>query len=266
MIAYPSLRGASPRATWQSQVSHCEESRHGGTTWQSVQHRDCFAALAMTKILRAIRHCEERVRERRGNLKSVIARSESASDVAISSPSLRVVTKLRLDDVAICPTQRLLRCAHNDEGIKIAPPLILRGGLGVGLKYAFVVAALALTFSLAVSVQAAEPSSPPASVTPAPAKLPDLFKQYTYNDPLGGVSVPELVARLISRLLPLVGAAFLCMFIWGGLLYLTAGGDPTKVKKARDTLLNAGIGILIVVGAYAIVSSLINILGAGLSR
>ncbi len=51
--------------------------------------RDCFAALAMTKILRAIRHCEERVRERRGNL----------------------------------PAQRLLRCTRNDENITSHPSL-----------------------------------------------------------------------------------------------------------------------------------------------
>lgn len=92
-----------------------------------------------------------------------------------------------------------------------------------------------------------------------------LFNASSYQDPLGGVSVPQLVARILSRTLPFVGALFLAMFLWGGTLYLTAGGDPAKVKKGSTTLLNATIGILIVLGAYAVVTNLLRLAGAGTS-
>ncbi len=80
-------------------------------------------------------------------------------------------------------------------------------------------------------------------------------------DPLGGLSVPQLINRIILQALPLIGALFLLMFIWGGARYLTAGGDSQKVKAATKTLTNAIIGIMIVLGAYIIVSSLISVFG-----
>lgn len=92
-----------------------------------------------------------------------------------------------------------------------------------------------------------------------------IFNRSSYQDPLGEVSVPQLVARILSRTLPFVGALFLAMFLWGGTLYLTAGGDPAKVKKGSTTLLNATIGILIVLGAYAVVTNLLRLAGAGTS-
>lgn len=85
-------------------------------------------------------------------------------------------------------------------------------------------------------------------------------KGYLLEDPLGGKSVPELIARIISQVLPLVGALFLLMFIWGGIMWMTAGGDSAKVQKATKTLTNAVIGIAIVVFAYVIVSTLLDYL------
>lgn len=92
------------------------------------------------------------------------------------------------------------------------------------------------------------------------------YQSYGYEDPLGGVSIPSLVARIINQVLPLVGALFLIMFIWGGFQWFTAGGDEGKIKRARQTLMNAAIGIAIVMGAYLLVSNVLNILGAGLTQ
>ncbi len=93
------------------------------------------------------------------------------------------------------------------------------------------------------------------------------YGTYGYNDPMGGsAKIPEIVARIISKILPVIGALFLAFFVWGGALYLTAGGDDTKVKKARQTLLNAGIGMMIIVGAYAIVYNIISIFGKAIGQ
>lgn len=91
-------------------------------------------------------------------------------------------------------------------------------------------------------------------------------KSYGYQPPLGNLSIPQLVARIISKALPVIGALFFLMFVWGGALWLTAGGDDTKVKKARQTLVNAAIGLFIVMGAYAIVYNIIAAFGTAIGQ
>lgn len=86
-----------------------------------------------------------------------------------------------------------------------------------------------------------------------------LRAKYNFQDPLGGVTVAVLVGKIISQFLPLVGALFLLLFIWSGILWMIAGGDKTKVEKATKTMRNAVIGMAIVIGAYMIVSVALNV-------
>lgn len=72
-------------------------------------------------------------------------------------------------------------------------------------------------------------------------------------------TVGELVVRVITYVLPIVGAIALAMIIYGGVLLITSSGDPEKLTKAKQTLLWAIIGIIIVVLSYAIVVSLSQI-------
>ncbi len=99
----------------------------------------------------------------------------------------------------------------------------------------------------------------------APSTKLSTAANYGYVDPMGGLTIPGIVARIISNILPVIGALFLVFFIWGGAQYLTAGGDDTKVKKARQTLVNAAIGMMIVMGAYAIVWNIIKIFGTAIT-
>jgi len=43
--------------------------------------------------------------------------------------------------------------------------------------------------------------------------------------------------------------------VWGGIMILTAGGSPERVKSARQMLLSVVIGIAIVLGSFVIVST-----------
>ncbi len=88
---------------------------------------------------------------------------------------------------------------------------------------------------------------------------------YGYTPPLGAnTTVEQLVGRIIQTALPVIGAVFLAMFLWGGTLYLTAGGDEKKVTSARKTLTSAVIGMAIVLGAYVIVANILGILGTAI--
>jgi len=86
--------------------------------------------------------------------------------------------------------------------------------------------------------------------------------QYCFPDPFNGANIPTIIKYVISALLSLVGALFFVMFLWGGVTWLTAGGDADKVKKARTTLTNAVIGLAIVALSYVLVTNVFNVLTA----
>lgn len=66
------------------------------------------------------------------------------------------------------------------------------------------------------------------------------------------VSVPELIGNIIAVALSFVGAIFFILILYAGFLWMTAFGAADKVDKAKDIILHAAIGLVIVVAAYAI--------------
>lgn len=61
-------------------------------------------------------------------------------------------------------------------------------------------------------------------------------------------------------ILGLSGGLALVFFIYGGILMLTSGGSPDKVKKGRDTLVAATIGLIIIFGAFTAIKFALQIL------
>lgn len=74
------------------------------------------------------------------------------------------------------------------------------------------------------------------------------------------MSVGSIVALLVRAALGLLAIIFLILMIFAGFSWMTAGGDEAKVKKARDTIKTAVIGLLIVLAAYAITYFLFSVL------
>lgn len=74
----------------------------------------------------------------------------------------------------------------------------------------------------------------------------------------------QVVIRMITLALFFIGALAFVFVIWGGILFVTSGGDAEKTTKARNTLLYAIIGIIVVVLAYAIVTWASNSLAPSL--
>lgn len=61
------------------------------------------------------------------------------------------------------------------------------------------------------------------------------------------------IGGIIGAALAFVGAVFMILIIYGGILWMTAGGNEDKVKKARQYIINATIGLVIVILANIIV-------------
>lgn len=72
--------------------------------------------------------------------------------------------------------------------------------------------------------------------------------------------IPALVALIFHITIGLAGAIFLLMFLFGGVSYMTAGGNDESVGKARKMMLNAAIGLLIVLASYGVGTWIINAL------
>jgi len=62
----------------------------------------------------------------------------------------------------------------------------------------------------------------------------------------------EIIGTVISLALGLLGVIFLVLMIYAGYNWMTARGEEDKVATAKDTIIRAVIGIVIVVGSYAI--------------
>jgi len=66
------------------------------------------------------------------------------------------------------------------------------------------------------------------------------------------------VARLI---LGLVGSLTLIMFVYGGIMFLISGGSSEKVAKAKNILVAAVVGLIIVFSSWLIVRFVTDTLG-----
>lgn len=79
----------------------------------------------------------------------------------------------------------------------------------------------------------------------------------------GSSSVFEIIGTLINVFLGLLGVVFLLLVLYAGFLWMTAGGDDKQVEKARKMLVNATVGLVIVLSAYAITTFVMNWISEG---
>ena len=66
----------------------------------------------------------------------------------------------------------------------------------------------------------------------------------------------DLLTFIINFILGFVGTIAVLMLIWGGFRYLTSSGKSDATKDAKNTILYAIIGIVIILLSYAIVNTL----------
>lgn len=63
----------------------------------------------------------------------------------------------------------------------------------------------------------------------------------------------NLIANIVQILSVIVGIVAVIMIIWGGFKFITSGGDSGNVASARNTIIYALIGLVIVALAQIIV-------------
>lgn len=74
----------------------------------------------------------------------------------------------------------------------------------------------------------------------------------------GASNINTLLTKIINIFSAIVGVIAVIMIIVGGLRYITSGGDSNKVSAAKNTIIYAIIGLVIVALAQLIVRFVLN--------
>lgn len=69
------------------------------------------------------------------------------------------------------------------------------------------------------------------------------------------------VSQILAGILAIAAILVFIYLIWGGIDWISAGGDKGKTEKARDKITQAVIGLVVLVSAVAIFTLLQNFLG-----
>jgi hypothetical protein len=95
-----------------------------------------------------------------------------------------------------------------------------------------------------------------------------ILSGFTKTGANAGYPVQEFVPAWIIYLngfLTIMGLLFTIMIIWAGYLWFTAHGKEEQVTRAKNLLINAAIGLGIIIGGRLIVELALNVLGTTLT-
>lgn len=85
------------------------------------------------------------------------------------------------------------------------------------------------------------------------SRIGDYLKEAPYTT-WTGLTVNNLVAGVINLVSVVAVVVFFFLLLFGGIRWITAGGDKEALAKAQGTITSALIGIVIVFSAWAILS------------
>jgi len=85
------------------------------------------------------------------------------------------------------------------------------------------------------------------------------------NSSGGDTSISHLIKTIVNIVSIIVGAVAVLMIIVGGFRYVTSGGSAEGTKAARQTIVYAIIGLVVVALAQIIVHFVLNNVNAGTS-
>ncbi|MDD5039551.1 MAG: hypothetical protein PHY34_00185 [Patescibacteria group bacterium] len=109
---------------------------------------------------------------------------------------------------------------------------------------------LTATAVIALTAVLPTPSTLAAETADAPVTLPNPLGKKTGTDE--PISMVDVLLRVMQIALMAVDVFALFMFILGGFEMLISAGNPNMIKKAKDTLIWATLGILVITFSYSI--------------
>lgn len=93
--------------------------------------------------------------------------------------------------------------------------------------------------------------------------LPSLYDKMPCGVDANGVQTIQLnsmadililVGNVLRILMAVAGGIALIVILAASIYYIASAGDPGRIKKAKDILTNMGIGLVIIIASYALVT------------
>ena len=72
-------------------------------------------------------------------------------------------------------------------------------------------------------------------------------------------SIADNIAEALLLLIPILFILATIVFIWGIILYVTAGGDEEKRKEGRKFIIYGLIGLFVMVAVWGIVNVIVGL-------
>jgi len=107
---------------------------------------------------------------------------------------------------------------------------------------------LAFAMPVIVGAESGDPYAPPT--------IDDL----TTGTGLGTASLTVIIQQGISVFMSILGVIVVFIILWGGFIWMTAGGDPEKVNKAKKMIISGITGLIIIFAAWGIAMFVMNAL------
>ena len=83
----------------------------------------------------------------------------------------------------------------------------------------------------------------------------------TAENPEGVTDIPAILGTILKQATAIIGSLAFVAFLLGGFFWMTSEGSSEKVKMGLDTMVYASIGLLVIFGSYAILSTILKGLG-----
>src|SRR3989344_2460155 len=83
------------------------------------------------------------------------------------------------------------------------------------------------------------------------------------TNPLGENDPRKIIGNVIKALLSVTGSLALAGFIFGGFTWVTSAGSEEKIRKGKEMILWAALGLFIIFASYAMVNFVIGAVTGG---
>lgn len=82
----------------------------------------------------------------------------------------------------------------------------------------------------------------------------------TLPNPISCNDATCLISQIVRYILGIIAVIATLMFVWGGVMMLTSGGNADQVKRAKETLTWAAIGVIVIMLSWVIIKAVLQAL------
>ena len=118
---------------------------------------------------------------------------------------------------------------------------------------------LSIAIGSLATLAAALPAFAQTNINPCPSGMGKVCN-------IGADQFGPIVSNVITILIIIAVLIAVLFLIWGGIQWIMSGGDKSKVESARNSIIGAIIGLVIVFLAYFIISVVANLFDVNISN